>query len=341
MDFAIRRIPGGQVGTDATVRQIGRFVESSLHRPNIRLLAIQILDRANASSHQPLKAAAALHSWMRQRIAYVRDPISVETVQDPEATAKIHAGDCDDHAGLMAALVASIGLPVRYVVLGVAPDDCRHIFCEVQIDGRWMPADTTTSMPFGKMISMPFQKIYSMSGVSKMNGLSQATKVLPTVSRRAVQEAAYRAAFVQLRNNWNRGLISLDDLTGYLSLIDRGDSPGRGTVVERPMRAAIQAFRDMIVGSGAISGKPAGMLSGVGDVGGLFSSVWGAVKNAVSDIAVEVQVPQVVIPEGLIKTSVPASSAVAAAKGAVETALKSPIVIFAIAGVVMFLVLRK
>lgn len=340
MIFAIRRVPGGQVGTDATVRQIGRFVESSLHRPNIRLLAIQILDRANASSHQPLKAAAALHAWMRQRIAYIRDPITVETVQDPEATSRIHAGDCDDHTGLMAALAASIGLPVRYVVLGITPDDCRHIFCEIQIDGRWMPADTTTSMPFGKMISMPFRKIYSISGVSKMNGLSQAVKVLPAVSRRNVQAAAYRAAFAQLKNNWNRGLINLDDITGYLSMIDRGDSPGRGTVVERPMRAAIQAFRDMIVGSGAVSGKPAGTLSGVGDVGGLFKSVWGAVKEAVSGITVGVEVPQVVIPEGLIKTTVTRPTAVAAAKTAVETALKSPFVIIALVGLA-FMILRK
>lgn len=340
MLFAIRRIPGGQAGTDATVRQIGRFVESSLHRPNIRLLAIQILDRANASSHQPLKAASALHSWMRQRIAYVRDPISVETVQDPEATAKIHAGDCDDHTGLMAALAASIGLPVRYVVLGITPDDCRHIFCEVQIDGRWMPADTTTSMPFGKMISMPFRKIYSISGVSNMKALSQAVKVLPTVSRRNVQAAAYRAAFAQLKNNWNRGLINVDDLTGYLRLIDRGDSPGRGTVVERPMRAAIQAFRDMVVGSGAVSGKPEGTLSGIGDVGGLFNSVWGAVKDAVAKTTFELKVPQVVIPEGLIRTTVPPVSAVAAAKGAVETALKSPVVLVVI-GAIVFMILKK
>lgn len=173
-----------------------------------------------------------------------------------------------------------------------------------------------------------------------MKALSQAVKVLPTVSRRNVQAAAYRAAFAQLKNNWNRGLINVDDLTGYLRLIDRGDSPGRGTVVERPMRAAIQAFRDMVVGSGAVSGKPEGTLSGIGDVGGLFNSVWGAVKDAVAKTTFELKVPQVVIPEGLIRTTVPPVSAVAAAKGAVETALKSPVVLVVI-GAIVFMILKK
>lgn len=71
-----------------------------------------------------------------------------ETLQTPAATLHYQAGDCDDHATLLAALLKSLGFTVRFVTVAsdaTAPREWTHVFVEVQ-DKRtrqWIPLDTT------------------------------------------------------------------------------------------------------------------------------------------------------------------------------------------------------
>lgn len=142
-------IPSGESGTDATVAKIIQGVQASLRHPATRLLALNILNRAGVPDRDTRSQLEALYQWVVKNIRYLRDPVGVELVQRPEVTVKLRGGDCDDHSGLLGALAASLGLPVRFRVIGKTPDNFRHIYPEVDISGEWLPADTTARRSVG------------------------------------------------------------------------------------------------------------------------------------------------------------------------------------------------
>lgn len=90
----------------------------------------------------------ALHEFVRDEIRYLRDPVNMERVATPEMTLQIGQGDCDDKATLLAALLDSIGHPVRYVALAFNGQGFSHVLVETKIgntgnDRRdWLPLET-------------------------------------------------------------------------------------------------------------------------------------------------------------------------------------------------------
>lgn len=89
--------------------------------------------------------------YTRSVMRYVPDPIGTDRFQAPRAIAqkinrgRIVAGDCADHVGLFASLVASIGIPVA-VVLQTDVQPKPHVIAAVRIDGRWIPVDVVDRM---------------------------------------------------------------------------------------------------------------------------------------------------------------------------------------------------
>jgi hypothetical protein len=86
-----------------------------------------------------------LHRFVRDSIRYVGDVYGMETVQTPQATLEVGAGDCDDKSALLASLLLSIGHPVRYVLARTKPQDptsFSHVYVETPIRGRWVPLET-------------------------------------------------------------------------------------------------------------------------------------------------------------------------------------------------------
>lgn len=258
---------------------MGAFVQQSLRRPTVRLLALQILNQYQVPNRSGGRSIQALYSWVKQNIRYVKDPVDVETVQDPEATIKIRAGDCDDQAVLMAALAMSIGAAARFVVIGQHRDAFEHVYPEINIYGRWIPADTVASGPFGQAPQAPVKKMYSITG-EKIMFMSGAAAAYP-IRVSDVKKLAYQAAYTKLKANWNNGLINTTDLKSYLRVIDEGNSPSRGTIVEAPMRLAISTFLAEVESIRAISGKPLGSINGMEGLNGFLKSVWGAVTSVV------------------------------------------------------------
>ena len=64
----------------------------------------------------------------------------------------LRAGDCDDMAILLGAMLEAIGHPVRLVLTGPDPlrqDLFTHIYLEVFHKGRWIPLDATMPYPMG------------------------------------------------------------------------------------------------------------------------------------------------------------------------------------------------
>ncbi len=93
--------------------------------------------------------ATALLSWTKRHVAYVPDIDGLETLQSPGATLSLAGGDCDDHAALLGAMLRSTGQRVRLCASGIGR--LSHVFPEVFLGGKWVPADSTlTPAQLGK-----------------------------------------------------------------------------------------------------------------------------------------------------------------------------------------------
>lgn len=115
--------------------------------PQIRLLAINLCSRLRPQDFRG--EAVLLHNFVRDEIRYIRDVQGVETVQTPEATLEIGAGDCDDKATLCASLFNSIGIKARFCVLNRSGSLC-HVWTQALIGGKWENSETTINLDFGE-----------------------------------------------------------------------------------------------------------------------------------------------------------------------------------------------
>jgi hypothetical protein len=127
----------------------------------IRNLAVILCKKFPAGD---FKQARRLYEYVRDEITYIQDPCNVEEVQSPEVTLKLRAGDCDDKAVLLAALLLSIGFETCFfiadtnndgypdhVYVGVhlpnAPEIYKPLPSKILDDGRdlhnWIPLDPT------------------------------------------------------------------------------------------------------------------------------------------------------------------------------------------------------
>ena len=328
----VRNIPAGEAGTDQTVTQVVRLASAALRRPVIRLKTLKIFRDYAIPNHSTRDQADAIYRWVKENILYVRDPIDIETVADPEMTLRIGAGDCDDHSTLIAAMAAAVGIPVRFRVIGPDPSDFRHIFPELMIDGRWIPADTTASQNLGdRPPVMTAEKIYPFD--SKENNMAGPISTIP---RQALLNLARTSAMDVLASAWNDGLIDRADLISSLAAVDQKQSPFEGTIVKNSIRQAIGDFLSHVTSKRIASRKSLGGLSGVDD---FLEKVWNGVKGSVNSAwqdlitAGESSAPINIAP-------ITANVSPESARAAVMQFFKNPIVL-GVAGVLAFALLRK
>lgn len=342
MDYRLSAIPSGLGGTDATVREIARLVRYDLERPQLRLLITKVLNHARVRSKNHLQEAQTLYRYVIGRVRYQKDPVGLETVQSPTVTLGLGAGDCDDLSGLVAGLALAVGIPARFRVVGYGDDDLVHIFPELFAGGRWWPADATEPhRGFGwRPKRFPVERVYDLNGeVQNMAELKEQKRV----SRGQVRAAIGRAVTETLSSNWQAGLIGLEDLRGYLRVIEEGNFPTRDPLVVEPTTQAIREFVDYIVENRIGCLKPEGSRGRLGGLDGFLSSVWDAGKKAVGDLVQQhegplFQVsPTVTVPEAMIRAE--ATPAVARAFGAGLGGATMPLLIAA--GLALVFVLKS
>lgn len=144
----LEAIPPGRAGTRATLRMMSRLVRESSGDYELIQIAQSIV------AHLPEKAwraeAAAIHTFVRDRIRYVRDPVDLEKIAGPMETLATGQGDCDDKAVLAAALLQAIGHPARFVAVGFDGEPLSHVLVETYIANRWVPLELTEALPFGE-----------------------------------------------------------------------------------------------------------------------------------------------------------------------------------------------
>jgi transglutaminase-like putative cysteine protease len=161
MFHSVQYIPDGSVGTGLTLEKISQIVGFSLRRPVVRLVALSVLKRANVDGRNNVEVASAIFNFVKNKVRFVPDPVNVETLQCPETTLRLGYGDCDDQALLIAALMASVGLSVRFRTVGVNSENHSHIFTEVFLND-WVSADPSECSQLGERVPLfPSEKIYN------------------------------------------------------------------------------------------------------------------------------------------------------------------------------------
>lgn len=142
-------IPSGPQGTYQTLNIMSRMVKRFRKSIPLRHLALSVIKDLPGDKNFAGQAEL-LQNYVRNSIQYVKDIKGVETIQTPDYTLNIRAGDCDDQAVLLASLLESIGHPTRFVAIKIKPfGDYVHVFTETKAGTRWLAAETTENWPLG------------------------------------------------------------------------------------------------------------------------------------------------------------------------------------------------
>lgn len=147
----IRTVPEGAAGVAATLAQMVRWARQYRTDMNIRMLAEQIASPFLTGTSKNFYAQAkAVQEYVRDNINYLQDPLDIETLKSPVALLENPYGDCDDKSLLAAALLLSIGHPVKFVAVGFSgPGVYEHVYVETKIGDTWRGVETTEQVPFG------------------------------------------------------------------------------------------------------------------------------------------------------------------------------------------------
>jgi transglutaminase-like putative cysteine protease len=146
------RVPAGKPGTLESAKIIGKLIAEGAKDFLVRQTAIDIFRRRRVPAKDRLGEICALFEWVRRNIRYTRDIFQVETLHTARRMLQLRAGDCDDMAILLGAMLKSTGHPVRLCLVGFRRDQPHlysHIYPEVQCRNRWIALDATMPQPMG------------------------------------------------------------------------------------------------------------------------------------------------------------------------------------------------
>lgn len=155
-----KRIPDGDAGAVATVREMAELILDGSTSPIVRRQAVAIAGAVPARDYAG--QLSAIRRWLENHVVFLRDPDGTELLHTADllvssivANGVIHV-DCDDVAILAGALGKSIGLLARVVTVSfrdprhAVPRSTpfAHTWTELSspIDSpRWVDMDTTRS----------------------------------------------------------------------------------------------------------------------------------------------------------------------------------------------------
>jgi len=95
-----------------------------------------------------------VYEWVDTHIRYTSDTYGIDTFASPKRAIEMGAGDCDDFAAVTCALVLSIGIPAKLVVIQTKGSPTpNHIFAAAGLPRsgptKWIGMDASTDKPFG------------------------------------------------------------------------------------------------------------------------------------------------------------------------------------------------
>jgi hypothetical protein len=146
---AVGSVPlyGGDAGVQQTVSLARKLVERAVKDPRVNRLAVEIV--RHTPDYDDLAKAQAIYQWRLDHFIYVQDPVGPdgpkETLRPIHDLLELRAGDCDDiNMVLFPSLLGTLGYSTRVVTVACDPHyptEFTHVYCEVEIDGEWIPMD--------------------------------------------------------------------------------------------------------------------------------------------------------------------------------------------------------
>jgi Transglutaminase-like superfamily len=132
--ISLRNIPEGYSGTLRTVEHISALIKQGAKDFHVRQTAIDILLRRGVRPKDYLGEIKALFEWVQQNVRYTKDTFRVEVLHSARRMLELRAGDCDDMAILLGAMLESVGHPVRLVLLRIKQAGERGGAASIRID---------------------------------------------------------------------------------------------------------------------------------------------------------------------------------------------------------------
>lgn len=123
------------------------LVRGGRKNPTVRQLAVALT--RNLQQKDWYGEILALFEFVRDKIRYVKDVRTVETLHTPVMVLENGQGDCDDKTVLLASLLESLGHKTRLVAIGFAPEKYSHVYPEVFLNGKWISLETTEPVELG------------------------------------------------------------------------------------------------------------------------------------------------------------------------------------------------
>jgi transglutaminase-like putative cysteine protease len=137
----------GPAGVAQTLDLMRELVKAGKRSQIIRELAVKLTE--GLPQKDWFGEISRIHDFVKHHIRYVKDIRGVETLQLPEVTLEIGAGDCDDKSVLAASLLESIGHPTRFVAMGFLPNHYSHVTVQTRIGKNWRTVETTEPVGLG------------------------------------------------------------------------------------------------------------------------------------------------------------------------------------------------
>lgn len=138
-------IPDGDAGVQRTVQIMQGLATGKWGARSWRVR--QAAAEAARGTERGMDEIAAVLDWVKRNVEFRGE--SGETVQSPEATLEIGAGDCDCQSTLSAAMLNWLGYQTRFKTIALvdAPEELSHVYVEVKDKrtGEWIPLDPTVA----------------------------------------------------------------------------------------------------------------------------------------------------------------------------------------------------
>ncbi len=145
--LTLNSIPAGVAGIKATLSRMRLLTRDAKKTLPIRMKAVELV--AALQQKDFAGEIRVIHSFVRDKIRYVKDVSGVELLHTPEKLLEIGQGDCDDKSMLVAALLESIGHQTRFVAISNAPNKYCHVYVETKYGNSWVSVETTENVSLG------------------------------------------------------------------------------------------------------------------------------------------------------------------------------------------------
>ncbi len=132
-----------------TINAMAEMVKDFKINPKIRQIALSII--MTAPERDAMAETQTIFNWVRDTIKYRKDIAGVETLQTPIQTIQFRSGDCDDQVILLNALLESVGIKTRFVVIAQKRRGVwNHIYSQALIGRDFYDMDPIRDVDFGE-----------------------------------------------------------------------------------------------------------------------------------------------------------------------------------------------